>query len=387
MIFRPLDALTPHSRRLTGPRRLGTVHPGRIRETTVPEQLAPAPAQAVIVFPDAQSAGQLVAGVPAAARAVREVALAGFAEIAVVTRAQWWPDCWVRHEVARLGGGAKVRFLTAGKALADIAPSAAAVNGAELPAAEAIAAARGRSWPLANDSVAAAQMLRARSREILRATAKPGDGIVSRYLNRPISQAISRLLLQRPGITPFHATLGTAALAALMMAALIFGGGPGLIAGAVLFQAASIFDGVDGEIARATFRTSPAGARLDSLVDAATNVGFFGGTAFNLYLQGDSRSALLGATGLIVFTIGLAIIARRSRHRAEGLTFDAVKEQVAQQRSRVMTLLTWLTMRDFFALALAVLIAAGFAGFALIAFAVIVAGWFVVVVVVMRRKA
>jgi CDP-L-myo-inositol myo-inositolphosphotransferase len=387
MKFDPLDALTPHSRRLTGPLRLGTVHPGRVRETTAQDEAAPPPAQALILFPDGATAGQLVAGVPAAARAIREVAIAGFSEIAVVTPKQWWPDSRVRAEVARLAGDATIRYQTVGKALADKSATVAIVSGPDLPGAEAVAATRDMTVPQARDPVSAARMLRRRSHEILRATAKPGDGIVSRYLNRPISQAISRLLLQRPGITPFHATLGTAVLAALMLASLIFGGTPGLIAGAVLFQSASIFDGVDGEIARATFRTSPAGARLDSLIDAATNAGFFGGVAFNLYLQGDLRSALLGAGGLVLFAVGLTIIARRSLHRAEGLTFNAVKEQVAQQPSRVMTLLTWLTMRDFFALAFAVLIAAGFAAFALTAFAVIVAGWFVVVVVVMRRKA
>lgn len=387
MTFRPLDALTPHSRRLTGPRRFGTVHPARLQHVIAPARAAPAATQALILFPSAELAGQLVAGVPAAARAVREAALAGFAEIAVVIPQQWWPDCWIRDEVARLGGGSAVSFQTEAKAFVSAMPDAAVINGAELPAAEAFAAARGGARAQRSTPDAAAQLLRQRSRELLRATAKPGDGIVSRHLNRPISQAISSRLLRLRGVTPLHATFGTAGLAILMFAALVFGGAPGLILGALLFQAASVFDGVDGEIARATFQTSPAGARLDSLIDAATNLAFIAGTSFNLFLQGDSRSALLGAAGLAVFALGLAIIARRSRNRATGLTFDAVKERVGKHRSRLMTCLTWLTMRDFFALAFAVLIAAGFAGFALHAFAVIVLGWFVVVALVMSRKA
>src|SRR3954451_23012539 len=41
-------------------------------------------------------------------------------------------------------------------------------------------------------------------RWVLRTTEKRGDGIVSRPLNRPISQAISRRLLRIDGIRPWH---------------------------------------------------------------------------------------------------------------------------------------------------------------------------------------
>ena len=50
-----------------------------------------------------------------------------------------------------------------------------------------------------------------------------------------------------------------------------------------------------------------------------------------------------------------------------------------------MEWLTWLTMRDFFAFAGAVLIVAGLASFALYAFAIVAAGWLVVVIGVMAR--
>lgn len=362
------------------------MHPGRCWENFQSPAEPLAIAQVLIWFPGAETASQRVAGVPAAARAVHSAVQAGFTEIIVCTPQHWWPDRAVRAEVLRLGGNASVRFLAESAALADAVPGAVVIEGADLPDASSIGSAAAGE-PVRLDVSSAADLLNRRSSELLLATAKPGDGIVSRYLNRPVSQTISGMLLRVPGITPFHATLGTAALAVLMLAALLFGGPAGLIAGALLFQAASIFDGVDGEIARATFRTSPEGARLDSLIDAATNLAFIAGTAFNLYLQGDTQSALCGSGGLAIFALGLTIIGLRSRNRATGLTFNAVKEQVAKQRSRLMTLLTWLTMRDFFALAFAVLIAAGFARFAMTAFAIVVTGWFVVVVLVMRRKA
>ena len=74
---------------------------------------------------------------------------------------------------------------------------------------------------------------------------KTTDGIVSRYLNRPISQRITRTLLRCPGITPFHATLGTATLGLAMILSLLLGGHPGLILGAiVLYFRESIVAGI-----------------------------------------------------------------------------------------------------------------------------------------------
>src|SRR4030095_14373403 len=57
------------------------------------------------------------------------------------------------------------------------------------------------------------------SMTILKATGKTSAGPVSRWLNRPVSQRISALLLFLfPGIRPIHATIGTALLAIVMFA-------------------------------------------------------------------------------------------------------------------------------------------------------------------------
>jgi hypothetical protein len=103
------------------------------------------------------------------------------------------------------------------------------------------------------------------TRTIVRCTAKPSDGIVSRHLNRPISQRISTALLLASGsVRPWHMTMLTALLTLVMFPILIFGGSPGLILGAFLFHLTSVLDGVDGEIARATGRSSISGAVLDT---------------------------------------------------------------------------------------------------------------------------
>ena len=78
------------------------------------------------------------------------------------------------------------------------------------------------------------------------------------------------------------------------MATMLFvpGGEAGLVLGGLLFHAASVLDGVDGEMARATLRTSPSGATLDSAVDLATNFLFLAGITVHLALARRRRDRL-----------------------------------------------------------------------------------------------
>lgn len=222
-------------------------------------------------------------------------------------------------------------------------------------------------------------------RDVLLGTAKPTDGIVSLHVNRPVSRAITGLLLEIPGIRPIYATIGTAAIAAVMFGVLVgWAGDWSLVAGALLFQAASIFDGVDGEIARATFRCSRMGAALDSLVDAATNLAFLLGVALNLHWQGSHLSAQAGFSGVAMLLVGLVLIGRASARSHAPFSFDVVKEyyrdRTGAASAPLVRGLTALTSRDFFALGFALLIASGMASQALALFALIAAGWLVAVI-------
>lgn len=340
-----------------------------------------------MLFSTPENANRAVAGVPAAARVARAAALAEAERCLIAAPEGLAATAFTSSEIARLAPGLEVAFCSSADAQET---SDAVVIGEELPDEERIRSAlaagtRPNMLPEERDSDA---RLSAQARAIIRSTAKPGDGIVSRSLNRPVSQAITTLLLNlNPAIRPIHATWGTGLLGLAMLACLLTGSATGLMAGAVLFQAASIFDGVDGEIARAAFRSSPEGARIDSLVDAATNLGFIGGVTLNLWLQGERFAAQAGAGGLALFGLGLWLIGRRNRSADGSLTFNAVKEHLAQRPSRIRQWLTWLTMRDFFALAGAIFILTGFAVPGLLAFAVVAAGWFVVVAVVTARHA
>ena len=347
---------------------------------------------AVIVFANPRDAERLVAGVPAAARAARAANLAGLTACRIVADVAWVPSRRLRTEIARLAGAMQVGFgtidadesgpvgPTAERVLViDGATSGDSAIGAVLDAKDVPAACARMQ---AHDDAPA--RLDAAGRAILRATAKPGDGIVSRLINRPISRAISAVLLQFSGIRPLHATCATAALALAMAFELATGSRAGQVWGALLFQSASIVDGVDGEIARATFHTSRSGAMIDSLIDAFTNLAFVFGLALNLAMQGHIRSAGVGFAGLCVLAVGLGLIGRISAQRGGPFTFDVIKDHyrsgAAGLSSPWMRAATFITSRDFFALVFVLMILAGFSALILELFAAAALLWLIAVV-------
>ena len=95
---------------------------------------------------------------------------------------------------------------------------------------------------------------------------KPQDGFVSRFLNRPISSRITRLLVK----FPIHPSAFTASIFVLPLVAAVFlvrGDYLSVLLGAAIFQVFSILDGCDGEIARARNLESKFGERLDNVCD------------------------------------------------------------------------------------------------------------------------
>ena len=106
----------------------------------------------------------------------------------------------------------------------------------------------------------------ARRRMLSSLSAKPEDGFVSRWINRPVSIRISALL-SSTSITPDQTTFLSFAMT-LAGAALLAMGQTGLtLAGGLVVQAASILDGSDGEIARLKHQMTRRGAWLDTVLD------------------------------------------------------------------------------------------------------------------------
>jgi len=300
-------------------------------------------AAAIASFAAAAEADRRIAGVAAAARAVRALAEAGAADIRL-----------------RVGGGA-----LAPATLEDIAR----LRGAALVSVESGAVARTDPMPS--------------SWQIVRATGKPGDGLVSRWLNRPISQRITLVLLAIAGLRPVHVTLFNALLALAMIPILLLGGEPGLVVGGILFQAASILDGVDGEMARATFRTSAAGATMDSVVDIATNLIFVSALTAHLALRDGDAIGWIGAWAVLLSIVGGALIGRRARAGGGPIGFDLFKR--SGRIGSVADLVYWtvqtLTSRDCFAFLFMALILAGLERTALSIYAGVGTLWILYVLV------
>jgi phosphatidylglycerophosphate synthase len=97
---------------------------------------------------------------------------------------------------------------------------------------------------------------------------KPQDGVVSRYINRPISRSVTRVLLKFP-ITPTGWTLLILIFPIAGAFALTLGTYGGFVIGTILYQIHSILDGCDGEIARAKNLQSERGKRIDNWCDHA----------------------------------------------------------------------------------------------------------------------
>ena len=122
----------------------------------------------------------------------------------------------------------------------------------------------------------------------LRGSGKSQDGFVSRYLNRPISRLVTRLLLRFP-TTPNAWTLLIFPIPIVASLILLHGTYWSFLWGLVLFQVFSVLDGCDGEIARAKFLESERGRRLDDLFDILSNILLVVGSGIWTFPASESR--------------------------------------------------------------------------------------------------
>lgn len=310
-----------------------------------------APAQALlhaVAFETGGEADRRVAGVAAAARVVRSLAEAGAGETWLIIGDGVPLAPATLEDIERLRGMTEVRIVAAEEAPADLPRIPA-------PAMSAMA--------------------------ILRGTAKPSDGFVSRYFNRPISQRISWAVLGIPGARPIHATIASAVFAIILFWGMLTSGKAGLILGALLFQAASVIDGVDGEMARATFRATDLGKTLDSAVDMATNFLFLLGLTIHLGRHGPPVILWAGVWTLSIMVVGGLLVGARSRAGGAPLSFDLLKRSVRIRGpvDLVFWVMQSLTSRDCFAFLFMILIIIGLAHQALLVGALVGTVWMIYV--------
>ena len=146
-------------------------------------------------------------------------------------------------------------------------------------------------------------------RWLLLGSGKAKDGVVSRYLNRPISRVVSQLLLKTP-MTPNLWTLLITILPVIGFFLLMRGDYLGFVAGAALFNVHSILDGCDGEIARAKYLDSETGPGVDAFGDLIALLLFSIGLGFGLF-RGAQQHAVSQWVFLIEGVLTFVFIALR----------------------------------------------------------------------------
>jgi len=353
--------------------------------------------QAMVRFESGGDAGRRIAGLAAAARILRELDIAGARSVWLATGDGAALSAQAKEDVERLApslelrevadtrlGGARagesgIAILSGdhliparalrpllrdgaapiahdGATVAVRLPSGASLSGAPLGAPAAGGQEPAGILPLVPPARASAA--------ILKATGKDSDGLVSRWINRPISRRMSGVLLHVGWLRPIHMTWCTALIGVAMLASLLFGGESGLVVGAWLLQASSVVDGVDGEMARATFRSSERGASLDTAVDMITNLAFVFGMTVSLALYRGTHYAAVGGLALGEFAVGLAIIYLLNRRRGGPVNFDLLKLYYGDRFGtallhRITRAITIATSRDFLVMLVLVMIALG----------------------------
>ncbi|HYJ81684.1 MAG TPA: CDP-alcohol phosphatidyltransferase family protein [Allosphingosinicella sp.] len=343
--------------------------------------------RAVLIFGARRDPSGRLAGLPLAARAAGEAVAAGASEIWLAVERGDVPSP-VRLEIERICAGIPFHLVTRADLRDRLEPAGyppairlycdryillagplgrfAAGDGGRLVCGADIVAERngGRVEAAAESDVLDLDRPGAAARKILAATTKPSDGIVSRRLNRPISQRVSAALLRIEGIRPWHLTVFTATMGLVMFACFLQAGPAGLALGGILFHVASVVDGIDGEIARATHRTSERGAMLDTAVDMITNLLFYLGVTVSLARLHGPVHLLVGGWCLLVAILGLLLIRTFAERVGDRGNFDIIKIYYRGRfpdgvMSRLGAFTVAITSRDFFAFGNALIILSG----------------------------
>jgi len=113
---------------------------------------------------------------------------------------------------------------------------------------------------------------------------KEQDGPITRWLYRPVSLPLSRLLVRTP-ITPNQISLVVAILGAIGIYFTAQYSYDAVVIGSSIILVAAYLDGCDGEIARLKLRSSRLGAWVDTITDEFTTVFYLAALGYHNYLH------------------------------------------------------------------------------------------------------
>jgi phosphatidylglycerophosphate synthase len=162
-------------------------------------------------------------------------------------------------------------FMATGAAATSAIAALARGDSDELVAAGATQ--RIRHGDIARHAIATAADRRGAHRLLYRILIKPQDNAITRYLYRPVSFPLTRLLAWTP-ITPNQISYVVALLVVIGCWFTAHASHDAAIAGTAIILAASYLDCCDGEIARVKLLSSRYGAWVDTIVDELSSVGY-----------------------------------------------------------------------------------------------------------------
>jgi len=151
-------------------------------------------------------------------------------------------------------------------------------------------------------------------RALLRyASQKSSDGPIARWLNRPVSQQLSRYFIHWRW-SPNHISLLAFIIALLGALCLAQPQYYWLALGGILVQLASIVDGSDGEVARVQHRSSAYGGWFDALLDRYADIAVLSALTWHVMHHHDPAWMWLGMSA-----IAGSFISSYSAHKADQL--------------------------------------------------------------------
>ena len=169
-------------------------------------------------------------------------------------------------------------------------------------------------------SITGATSVREAERRLWASLTSSADGIVDRFLNRPLGRYLSKILIHAP-FSPNQISIVSTLIG--ISSGWLFATGY-FISGAFLLQISAIIDCVDGDLARVLYKESRFGKWLDLVGDQFVHVAVFAGIGFGLARSDPASPELvLGISAVLGVIISFAVIVgftqRRSGRKSSGL--------------------------------------------------------------------
>jgi phosphatidylglycerophosphate synthase len=157
---------------------------------------------------------------------------------------------------------------------------------------------------IARAPIATKQQRRVATRLLYRILIKPQDNAITRYLYRPVSMPLTKLLVWTP-ITPNQISYFVAAMVAFGIWLTAHREVELALLGSVVVLVASYIDCCDGEVARVKLLSSRFGAWIDTIVDELSSVGYMIALGWHCHLYFGPR--FFGDIGFDPWLAGIAI--------------------------------------------------------------------------------